>query len=122
MKKLAYLLLFAISLSLLGQEKIIIQSLNPDANLDSLQSDKYDKRYGLPQQKNNSYSLPSPELLDQILNEVELGPETSSMDQLDKDMLARKAKKYSIYRLRKSYPDLDENKLKKLKERLNTDQ
>ncbi len=125
MKKYALLLILiffstyisSLSLAQTEDQKIKVQSLDENLKLDTLPDSIYEKRYGLPEKPQNLNSIPTSKRVNEILKAANLSDETKAVDQLDKDILFRSARKYELEALSKHYPKIDKSKLKALIEK-----
>ena len=121
--RLIILFLLSINLSMAQQESDIhIHSLDPNLNPKEF-GGKYKKHsyedFKKEQSKNTAKSkLPPPKYLTELFEKSKLTDETKTMDQMDKDMLFMKAKKYKIDALKKNYPNISEDKLVSLKKNI----
>lgn len=117
--KLGMLLILSFALSWAQAQsdvssKVIVNNVDADVQIEGLDKEHFKVVNGLgPETKINR--TPNPAQIESYFKEAGLDKEVANLDQFDKDFLYRKATKYSIERLVKSYPEISEEKLKKLK-------
>ncbi len=105
------LMTFLFSGATLAQEKVIVQSVDPDVELTSLDKNIYETRIGIKDAPVESGTLLSPKLIDEKISAAGLEKETQAMDQMDKDFFFLKAKEYSEQKFLNSYPEVSKDKL-----------
>jgi hypothetical protein len=97
--------------------KVEVHSLDEDVDLSPLDSPYYNKHEGIEEEEPEiAESLPPVRVRDLVFQNIELSGEITEMDDLDKDMLWRWAKRLSVEDLQKKYPKISVKKLKALKE------
>ena len=115
------ILSFSFSLFATDELKLEVRALDPNADLSELRDSHYQKEYGVPEVKATKprLVLPSPDDRDFLFTEVGLLPAASEMDDLDRDVVYRRAYRLSAAALVKKYPDLPKKALEALHARLN---
>jgi hypothetical protein len=96
--------------------KVEVHSLDEDMDMTPLDSPYYNKHEGIEDAPEVVDSLPPVKVRDIIFSNVGLNSDVEKMDELDKDMLWRWAKRLPAEELQKKYPNIQSNKLKALKE------
>jgi hypothetical protein len=97
--------------------KVEVHSLDEDIDLTPLDSPYYNKHEGIEEEEPEiADSLPPIRIRDLVYQNIELTNDIKDMDDLDKDMLWRWAKRLSVEELQKKYPNISSEKLKALKE------
>lgn len=100
-------------------QKLKVHSFDENADLSSLDSKDYQVTKGLPESRKDRQELPSPDMLKKLFVDAGLGKDVQSMDDMDRDVLWRRADRLSVAAFLKEYPDLPSEGLKKFHKLVN---
>jgi hypothetical protein len=97
--------------------KVEVHSLDEDIDMSPLDSPYYNKHEGIEEEEPEiADALPPVKIRDLIYRNIDINSDLKDMDDLDKDMLWRWAKRLPLDDLHKKYPNIPKEKLNALKE------
>lgn len=117
MKNLIICAFFFVFSSAINAEefKVYVESFDEDLDASELESKEISVKKEAQPVVSQTSELPSPREMRAIFKEVGFGPEIMSMDQMDKDLFYLKVQQRDMSYLKKKYPDVSVEKIKKLK-------
>lgn len=111
-----FALIFSISSAINAEEfKVHVQSFDEDLDASELESKDISVQKEAQPVVSQTNDLPTPREMNGIFKEVGFGPEILKLDQMDKDLFFLKVQQRDMSYLKKKYPDVSVEKMKRLK-------